>query len=57
MSGTPCYEVDAELGSTPTPGSAFWKLPYISFKTGSKTQVESEVPELQDMSYELNEAK
>ncbi len=57
MSGNPCYEVDAELGSTPTPGSGFWKLPYISFKPGSKAQVESEVPELQGMSYELNEAE
>lgn len=54
MSGNPVYEVDAELGTTPTPGSAFWKLPYISFKPGSKAAVEAEVPELQDMTYELN---
>lgn len=57
MSGNPCYEVDAELGSTPTPGSAFWKLPYISFKSGSQSNVEAEVPELKDMTYELNKAR
>jgi len=56
MPGNPYYEVDAELGSTVTPGSGHWKLPYISFKPGSTEEVKQEVEELKDFEIHLNES-
>ena len=56
MTGNPVYEVDSELGSEITSGSGCWKLPYISFKPGSRELVEKEVEELRQLSYQLNGA-
>ena len=56
MTGNPVYEVDSELGSEITPGSGCWKLPYISFKPGSQEQIEREVEELKQLTYQLNGA-
>lgn len=56
MPGNPYYEVEAELGSQITPGSGFWKLPYISFKPGSTEEVMKEVEELKQLEFKLNEA-
>lgn len=55
MPGNPCYEVEAELGSVMTPGSGYWKLPYISFKPGSYEQVQAEVEELRAIELRLME--
>ena len=55
MPGNPFYEVEAELGSVMTPGSGFWKLPYISFKPGSYEQVQAEVEELRAIELRLME--
>lgn len=54
MTGNPYYEVESEMGSEITPGSGYWKMPYISFKPGSQEQVEEEVEELKQLDYVLN---
>lgn len=56
MPGNPVYEVNGELGSEITPGSGFWKMPYISFKPGSTEEVMKEVEELKQLEIRLNEA-
>lgn len=55
MPGNPYYEVEAELGSSITPGSGHWKMPYISFKPGTIEQLQQEVEELIAMDIRLNE--
>lgn len=56
MPGNPYYEVEAELGSVMTPGSGYWKMPYISFKPGSTEEVMKEVEEIRQLAIRLNEA-
>ncbi len=55
MPGNPYYEVEAELGSQITPGTGHWKLPYISLKAGAREEAETQVPELKQIIYVLNE--
>ena len=54
MTGNPVYEVDSEIGTTLAPGSGHWKMPYISFKPGSREEVERQVEELKRIEYQLN---